>query len=300
MKRVLVTGSTGFIGQHCIQPLINAGYEVYACYHKTAYIKDIPNVQWIKIDLMDMNDVESVLKELKPTHLLHLAWCVNPKTYLHTEENIVWLEKSISLVRIFIENGGKRVITAGTCFEYDLSHGCLEEDSSPLDADTLYAACKISLYNICKVMCGSMGVEYCHGRIFYIYGTGESKERVVPYVINSLLNGDKAEVSQGKQIRDYMYVDDVSKSFVQLLNSDATGAYNIGSGQGKSLKSIFDCIATVLDKTNSVCYGKFVPANKEILRICADTRKFARDVGSIRQTPLTKGIEETIEWWKRQ
>ena len=71
MKRVLVTGATGFIGRHCLTPLTQLGYEVHA-----VFSNGMPagSAEWHHIDLMDRTTVETLIDDLRPTHLLHFAW----------------------------------------------------------------------------------------------------------------------------------------------------------------------------------------------------------------------------------
>jgi len=124
MKKVLLTGASGFIGRHCITPLVNSGYEVH-CISTRNVNEQSEGVYWHKADLLKTLDVSSLVSNIKPESLLHLAWHMQPGDTLNDPCNIEWIEKSLSLLRVFKDNGGERAVIAGTCYEYDLNDGFL-------------------------------------------------------------------------------------------------------------------------------------------------------------------------------
>src|SRR5689334_19533914 len=118
MKKVLITGASGFIGRECLSLLTDLNYEVYALTSKTPSFF-LENVQWIKFDLLKDFSIDDLLKKIKPSHLLHLAWVTTPGKLWEAKENLDWLELSTHLIEAFAHNGGKRAVLAGTCAEYD-------------------------------------------------------------------------------------------------------------------------------------------------------------------------------------
>src|SRR5258708_27121045 len=98
MKRVLLTGATGFLGRACIPPLIRHGYEIHGVYyHSNVASKIGDNVIWHQANLLDSAAVRQLVTEAKPSDLLHLAWDVNPKTYWNSPENFRWVQGTIAL-----------------------------------------------------------------------------------------------------------------------------------------------------------------------------------------------------------
>ena len=91
MKRVLVTGASGFIGRHCLPLLLQQGYEVHAVHSISPPIKEL-EVQWHHSDLFDRNNISEVMSAVQPTHLLHLAWHLVPGNYSSLNENLQWVQ----------------------------------------------------------------------------------------------------------------------------------------------------------------------------------------------------------------
>lgn len=127
MKRVLITGASGFIGQHLLPFLQEKDYEVFPCYHSRK-IDFPPCMHPVKANLLDQEERRALLKEVRPSHLIHLAWYVNPLDYMHSQENLEWMLASIDLFTEFGRNGGKRCLSVGSCAEYDWSESILEEE----------------------------------------------------------------------------------------------------------------------------------------------------------------------------
>ena len=91
MKSVLLTGASGFIGRHCLAPLLSRGYEVHAISSRTAR-RPLADVHWHIADLLDYSQITELVREVKPAHLLHLAWYAEPGRYWQAPENLRWVQ----------------------------------------------------------------------------------------------------------------------------------------------------------------------------------------------------------------
>jgi nucleoside-diphosphate-sugar epimerase len=242
MKRVLLTGATGFIGRYCLPSLLASGYEVHAV---SSRVQQAPQSEthWHQADLLNSEQVLGLMVRVQPTHLLHFAWSVVPGKFYTSLENYRWVQASLNLLQAFGLQRGRRVVMVGTCAEYDWKYGYLSEQITPLSPATLYGACKHALQVMFDAFTRQTGLSGAWGRIFFLYGPYEHPARLVSSVIRSILQGEPARCSHGNQIRDYLYVQDVADAFVALLESDIMGPVNVASGCPVALKDIIHKIA---------------------------------------------------------
>lgn len=295
MKRILITGASGFIGRHTINLLINEGFEVSVISRKKI---EIEGVICFQCNLHNHEDVASLIKQIRPTHLLHLSWDVNPETYINSLSNYDWVFSSFNLLKCFHEFGGKRAVFAGSCFEYSLSQENYSEYDSKLSYETPYSASKNTLQSIISSYSKTVGISVAWARIFFLYGIGEKQNRLVSNIVTQLLQNKEAVCRSGSLIRDYLYVKDVANAFVSILKSQVEGIINIGSGSGYSLRDIANMIATKLEKPHLLKIYDIEPANNDSKIIVANTSRLKNEVKWKPFYNLEMGLEETIRWWR--
>lgn len=300
MNSVVVTGATGFIGRYTLPFLVEAGFEVHALYLQGVLTQsDLDGVIWHKLDLMDYDAVQHLLEDLKVTHLLHFAWYTEHGKFWQADENLDWVACSLNLLKNFVTYGGKRALMAGSCAEYDWEMGHCSERETICNSASLYGASKQALYQISKMYCQQRNISFAWGRIFLLYGPGEVSGRFVPAVINGLLRQQKVPSSEGSQVRDFMYVQDVASAFVTLLISELTGAVNIGSGEAISLKRVGEIIMKQLGGDGMLDYGALPNSQGGPLMLTADVKRLRNELGWKPAYSLEEGLAETIDWWKK-
>lgn len=295
MKKVLVTGASGFIGRHTLEKLKNLGYEVYALAFNQPL--NSVDVHWHIVDLFDYQQVSKLMGEVQPTHLLHFAWDVS-SGYLNSANNFDWVSASSNLFECFQKNGGQRIVVSGTCFQYSHKDGLCNEETTSREPNSIYGECKQSLQIILEDFSKKTGISSSWGNVFFLYGENESPSRLVSSVIISLLKNEFANCTEGTQIRDFLYVEDVADAFVRLLDSDIQGAINIGSGNPVQLKDIINTIANILNKTELVKLGARPMPENEPPQILADITRLSNELNWQPKYSLEEGLLKTIEWWK--
>ena len=299
MKKVLLTGASGFVGRHCLTPLVVRGYEVHAVSSNAdSSTVILPGMRWHGIDLLDAAQVSALIAEVQPTHLLHCAWYAKPGKYWTASENFRWVEASLHLLQTFAESNGQRVVGVGSCAEYDWTAGYCSENSTPLTPTTTYGRCKQALYLILDDLNKQEGLSTAWGRLFFLYGPHEHAERLVASMICSLLQEQPARCSHGEQIRDFLYVQDAADALVALLDSDVTGPVNIASGVPVTLKQVMLEIAEQLSRPNLIQLGARPAPEQEPPLLLADVGRLRDEVGWSPKYDLASGLRETINWWK--
>lgn len=299
MNRVLVTGGSGFIGRAVIPRLLDRGFEVHAVSRRESPPTKV-GFRWHSADVLSEPQVEALLRHVRPSHLLHLAWITTPGTYVTSSENAEWCRASTSLVEHFAGAGGKRAVIAGTCFEYDLRAGLLQEDATPLHPTTPYGVAKHALHTALASLAQSTGLSLGWARLFYLYGPYERPERLVPYVVNQLLRGEPAEVTTGEQARDYLYVEDVAEGIARYVDSSLDHDLNIASGEPVAVRDIVKMIGDLVGKPDLIRWGARSAAASDPFMIVADITRVRRELEWEPAVDLGAGLEKTIRWWSER
>jgi nucleoside-diphosphate-sugar epimerase len=298
MRKVLITGATGFIGSHCIAPLLASGYEVHALSSQISP-RHHAAVTWHQVNLLDIERVANLMATVQPTHLLHLAWYILPGTdYFSAIENFEWVQASLALLQQFHDRGGERVVFVGSDAEYDSNYGYCSTVYTPRNPSTFYGKCKNSLYSLFEAYTHQTGLSGAWARFFCPYGPHEHPQRLIPTAICALLERRSARFSHGQQIRDFLYVQDCADALVTLLNSSMTGALNIASGQPTSLRTVISTIARKLNGEDLVLLGALPPRPIDPPLVVADVRRLTDELGWKPEYSLETGLAQTIEWWQ--
>jgi nucleoside-diphosphate-sugar epimerase len=296
-SRVLVTGASGFIGMHCLRPLLDAGDQVVATWCSKRP-DPIPGVEWVESDLLRAGEPEALIARVQPRALLHMAWYVEPGAMIEHEDNLRWTAASLELLRQFKAHGGERCVFAGSCYEYDWRHGYCSEDLTPTRPDTLYGAAKHALSGAMLAYCRTVGLSGAWARMFFLYGPHENPRRLVPAVILALLRGEPARSSHGLQIRDYMHVQDAAEGVVALLHSDAVGAFNIASGNVMNIRTIVERIGQIVGRPELLQIGALPARANDLPLVVGDPEKTRREIGWKSRIDLDAGLAMTVDWWR--
>lgn len=296
--KVLLTGGTGFLGSHAVEALAAAGLDVVAT-TRAATPKAHPNVHWVKADINEVTSLPALMRRERPTHLLHMAWRPVFGDVAGSRDNITWLKSSLDLAAAFMDAGGRRIVGSGSCFEYDWTDGVCIEDVTPLVPSTNYGAAKNALRAALFGMTREAGVSFCWPRMFFTYGPRENETRFVASVARALLRGEPAEMTEGTQIRDFLYAGDIGEALAEIVASDVTGDLNIGSGAPIMLRDIAFTLAGALGREDLLRLGARQPKAHEPARIIADTEKSKRVLNWRARTSLQDGLARTVDVLRR-
>jgi nucleoside-diphosphate-sugar epimerase len=301
MKRVLLTGASGFVGRHCLHALLAQGYQVNAvALRKHASPPALPGVHWYSADLLDKRQISALVAEVRPTHLLHCAWYAVPGKYWTAMENFRWVEAGMHLLEAFADQGGRRVVGVGSCAEYDWREGHCSELATPLNPATTYGVCKHAFQLLLTAFSKHAGLSAAWGRLFFLFGPHEPRERLVASAIRSILVEEPARCSHGRQIRDFLYVQDAAEALVALLDSDVLGPLNIASGVSVAVSAVVQEIADQLERPRLVRLGAIPASENEPPVLVADVARLRDEVRWSPRYDLPGGLAKTINWWKLQ
>jgi nucleoside-diphosphate-sugar epimerase len=256
--RILLTGSTGFVGRQVLKSLQEKNVEIVLINRASSDKKILNKVKISKVIYTDdifSETIEWWSKTLRDIDLIiHLAWYLEPGEYLYSDNNYRCYEGSYNLAKGAVNSSVRRIISIGTCFEYKMSMSPLVP-SSILSPETPYAEAKVNLFNKLSKFLPSRNIEFTWCRLFYLYGEYEDKRRFVPYLRSQLEKGSKAKLSSGKQIRDFMDVRMAGRSIVDIALSDTVGAVNICSEKPISVREFAEQIADEYGRRDLLDFG---------------------------------------------
>ncbi len=296
MCTILVTGASGFLGKHLVEELSKCKeYNVVAVVSGRRIVKFPQCVKTVACNLLKEQERETLITDIKPEIICHLAWGQDNADFRNSVCNLEWLEASISILRNFVKSGGQVFYFAGTSSEYDYNDGKAHENVK-LSQMSMYGECKKSFSSIMSNYCERNGVRYIDARYFTIYGEGDPhKFGAIPETIKKLINNENVICKAPNTIRDYIYVKDAVYATSSIINSSFCGSINIGSGIPHTMKEVFTLIAKELGKEHLLGFE-----NQDIcdLILVADVSKLNNYKHKFIDFEL--GIKNTIDWWKRE
>ncbi len=289
--RVLLTGASGFLGRHVLSSLRQRNIETVMLGRRR------PNeggfAGFIEADLLAAGDFAGLAREAQATHLLHLAWYAEHGKYWTSPLNLRWVEVTTRLVEAFCAAGGKHVVVAGTCAEYDWSHGYCREDSTPLNPATLYGKSKDAARRLAMAVCTQHQVPCAWGRVFLPFGAGEAGERLIPSLI-AAFQGERPPFGvHASAYRDFLHAADVAEGFIALLQGAANGSYNISSGQPVLVEDLVRALAQLLAADPQAVLGLTAKRPGEPLLLAGENLRL-KALGWEASRSLLQGLQQAV------
>src|SRR5262245_33778665 len=298
MTRLLITGATGFLGVPCVRAA-REHFEVHAVARDRDPHAEREVYNFHSCDLLNVAETIRLVEDIRPTHLLHLAWIVTPGVYWTSPENHCWVDASKRLLLAFARCGGQRAVITGTCAEYDWSVASrCHEFNTPTRPHTTYGRCKLELSKWAAQFSREREVRLAWARLFWMYGPREHPARLVPSVARSLLAGLPAACSTGTSQRDFLHGDDVADGLITLTKSELTGSVNIGSGEPVTVRSVIEHVANACGRPDLVRLGEREILATEPPLLVADVSRLRDELNWKPRLDLARGLREGVEWWR--
>ena len=312
MKKILITGATGFVGSHLAELCVEKGFEV------VAYDRYNPNYNrgWLekskyKDDINfifgDIRDYDSVLKTMKGCKIVfHLAALIgipysyiSPQAYIRTNVegtyNILESSKHLEI---------DQTIITSTSEVYGSAKYVPIDEKHPLSAQSPYSASKISADQLAISYWNSFQLPIKIIRPFNIYGPRQSSRAVIPSIIVQALNNkDEIKLGNVEPTRDFTYVTDTCNAFLDILKSKTFfgDILNVGSNSEHSIEDIAKKNLLKLNSKASIIKEKqrIRSTRSEVNRLVCDNSKILKNTSWKPEIKIEKGIDMTINWFKK-
>ena len=233
--KIAITGATGFIGRHVRSVLVKTDHVVVLVVRNVKKVGDRAANE--EIVVADLSQARTDWFELfgKPDAVLHLAWGGLPN-YMDSYHVDVELPMQLKFLQALIDSGLKKLVVAGTCYEYGLSSGAISE-SQMTNPNTPYGIAKDSLRKALFEIRSKKDFELTWARVFYPYGEGQSENSIYSQLTKAI-SGDEKEFAMGSgvQMLDFIQVTRVAKVLRTFVTeTKGVGLINVGSGEPQSV-----------------------------------------------------------------
>jgi len=288
--RILITGSSGFIGLNLIRYFKNTKFNILAIYNKNKpKLPKYKNIKFYKHDIKNFKKI-SVIRNFKPNIVIHLAWKDIPdftfkKSFENLTQSINFLDSVLNIASC------KKIIVSGSSYEKNI------------DKNNYYFVwAKKSLREWLTYKCKEKKIDFGWMRIFYVFGPGQRKKSLITYLCNSLKNNKKPIINNPFIFNDYIYIDDVIKAITKLMKKKLNyKSYDIGSGNLISVWKICSLVEKIILKKNFYFKKNEILLNKKNFHKNnkANSKNYKNKFEKINNLSIYEGLKKTITYYEK-
>jgi UDP-glucose 4-epimerase len=304
--KVLVTGGAGFIGSHLVDRLVMEGHEAVVVDNlATGKRRNINRAaRFYKMDIQSWR-LERVLRNERPNVVMHLAAQMDVRKSVEdpmfdAQVNVLG---TLNVLQQAVRHGVRKVI-------FSSSGGAIYGEQEIYPAPEVHVTKPLSPYGLSK-LCGEQYLSYYQRvsglqavslRYANVYGPRQDPEGeagVVAIFIQKMLNNEQAVINgNGRQTRDFVFVDDVVEANLAMMGQETQGTYNVGTGVETSINDLFRIL---IQHTGSTCKEIHGPAKKgEQARSVIDNTKLRHEVSWEPRADLSDGLKKTVEYFRER
>ena len=293
--KILVTGGTGFIGSHLVNTLSKRGYQIVVI--DSTKKPNKPNVKFYQTNICS-SKIDLIFKKELPDIVYHLAAILSTK-------NIITLMKtniigSVNILEMARKYRIKKFIFVSSAAVYGHTKTPLIKENHLTNPLSIYGLSKLAVEKLVKIYYNLYKIPYIIIRYGNIYGARQKTFRPGSVIVNfiyKILYDQIPEINgNGKQLRDYIYIDDLIDASLKTMKTKRVGVYNVGSGVGIRLNDIISKINKILNKNIKPKYNLSVESGVE--KSILDIKKIKKDMNWQPKVNIDTGLRRTINYFK--
>lgn len=301
-KKILITGANGFVGVNLINALKKHEKNIYALIEPGTDISRIAGVKTKFIDITRARAVKEYVTKIKPDIIIHLAGYINRE---FSKENILKSAKinvggTLNLLEGCAGLKKKPKFVFISTGEVYGAEGAPFKETQPCRPLSVYSVTKLSAEDLCEKYSAISGLPLLIVRPSIIYGPNQNCGMFIPSLIKALIGGKDFDMTGGKQLRDFIYIDDFSDDLIKLIKNNAEGIFNISSNKTYSIKEIASKIKKIIRGGAKLNIGKLPYRENEVWDYRLHNGKLKKETGCKPKYTLDDGLKKTIKWYKNQ
>jgi len=304
--KCLVTGGAGFIGSHLVDKLIKEGHKVVVIDNLSTGRKENlnPKAKFYKIDICSYR-ISQIFKKEKPEVVFHYAAQIDVRKSVKdpVEDAKINILGTLNILENCKKYNIRKVIFAST-------GGAIYGDADIVPTPETYPELPLSPYGIAKLTIEKhlsyyykvFGLPYVSLRLANVYGPRQNSKGeagVVAIFCDKMLSKKQPIINgDGKQTRDFVFVDDVVEANISALKKDKVGIFNIGTARETDVNTLFKKLRELTDSKCAKIHGPTLPGEQK--RSCLDYSEAKRELGWQPKYSLDKGLKKTVEWFRNK
>jgi len=308
MKRILITGSTGFVGSNLLRKLVADGSdEIHIFIRRTSNIWRIQDIigkiNMHFVDLKERKLVQEEISKIRPDWIFHCAtYGAYPSQKDNVEITTTDFVGTVNLLDACTEQGFGAFINVGSSSEYGMKNKEMSELDFP-DPINTYGVAKLASTYYCRMSSIRYQLPIVTLRIFSAYGYYEEPGRLIPYLITSMLTDRRIKLASPNAVRDYVFIEDIVDAFILAAESagklDLGTVLNVGSGTDSKVIDVFNILSQMTGYSQEPEITG-TPRDSDAAQVWrADKNKIENILGWKAKNDLVTGLTKTVEWFRR-
>lgn len=266
MENILITGGTGFLGSKIVQLLLKNNYKVFLFARQSSnFIRLEKNIDHKNLNIIYDKDLDTIFSNAKISHIIHTATCYGRNNENLTEIIATNYFLPLMLLEKGVANGVCSFINADTFFNTAIKFTHNEGS---------YVKTKKDFSDLAISKLKNTNTKFLNLKIEQMYGPGDSSKKFIPTIVNDLKTKEKICFTSGYQRRDFVYVDDVAKAFLQSIKNNKkcgiTEEFGIGTGLSLSIREVSYKLKLILNSHAELKWGVLPLRKNEITDSKAD------------------------------